>query len=328
MNIIYVLLAFLGVGLASVGIGLAVRYRSKTKLTYLHETCFPLVTPGLLNFPNIDISYRKKPIDSPLYLFTGHFLNSGNTDIPKSSIHSPVLMQLPETYERLAPVILKSLGRVQARCTTIDKSGLTFHWDLLKKNEFFRFAALVKAPPRSQTGKNSGTSENPAKVVSFSHRITSLDRIDREEFVLFEGAKRKWPRFIEPLALLIFVISFVVFFTVSPPREIRYLIEDQNGERPTVSIEATRHNNLLVKGLDGELSLQVEPEELFTKYEFLNALVGVDWSTFYLFVGFLSVPIFLLGILIIKEYSNWRKQRVFRKTLRSEGSQEWKNLIR
>lgn len=167
MNIIYILLTFLAIGLTSVGVGLTVKYRSRTRLTYLHETCLPLFMPGILGLRDIQVLYQEKSVDAPLYLFAGHFFNSGNTDIPKSSIHNPLLMRLPKAYEWSAPMILKSSAKVRVERTTKDKSRLAFEGDLLKKNEFFKFAALVKAPLGGRTGKNSGTPENPAKVVFF-----------------------------------------------------------------------------------------------------------------------------------------------------------------
>lgn len=111
---------------------------------------------------------------------------------------------------------------------------------------------------------------------------------------------------------------FAVFFAVSPPRDITYLVEGQNGERPTVSVETTRNEKLLVKGLDGELSIKVEPEELFTKYRFLNASVIVDWSDVYVYIGFMVVFVFIFGRDTIREYFRWKRQRILGKMLKSE----------
>ncbi|MBA7700233.1 hypothetical protein ES703_108942 [subsurface metagenome] len=227
-------------------------------------------------------------------------------------------MRLPRTYEWSAPMILKSSAKVRVKRTTRDKSRLAFDWDLLKKNEFFKFAALVKAPLGGRTGKNSGTPKNPAKVVFFSHRIANLGSIDRQESLVFTGGKWKSAKFLSSLGILIAIVSLAVFFAVVPPRDISYLVEDQNGERPTVSVETTRDEKLLVKGLDGELSIKLEPEELFTKYEFLNASVTVDWSELYVYIGFMIVFVFIFGRDTTREYFRWRRQRILGKMLKSE----------
>ncbi len=309
MDTIYIVLTVLGIGLAAMAVGTARKYHKKTRLIYLNQVCVPLFVPGVLSLSDIRILYQEKPIDTPLYFISGYFLNSGNTDIPKSSIHDPVVMQLPKTYEWLNTLIIESSPRVQAKCTRKNKSELAFEWDLLKQDEFFQFGALVKTLPSDRRGKDSKTSRNPSEVVSLSHRIVNLGNIDREEFPVFEGGKKDWLKLISSLCMTVFGVFVAIIFLISPPREVHYLVEDLNGERITISIEAPRYDELLVKGLDEEFSIRVKPNELFTKYQFINSMTRVDWPKLSGWICFLTVVVFLSGRDVIREYLSWKKKK-------------------
>jgi len=114
---------------------------------------------------------------------------------------------------------------------------------------------------------------------------------------------------ISSLCMTVFGVFVAIIFLISPPREVYYLVEDLNGERITISIEAPRYGELLVKGLDEEFSIRVKPNELFTKYQFMNSMTRVDWPKLCGWICLLTVVVFLSGRDVIREYLSWKKKK-------------------
>ena len=162
------------------GIRYALKNRNKPILSYIEESFIPLFRSIVKNMEDLEILYEKKPINPSLVMLKGCFINSGNIDIDSPIIYKPVSIKLPEDWKWIKAKIIDKPSDMKADCTINNSSELEFKWDLLKKGEFLRFDSLIEVPLNDKN-EPSDSKEKRKKTISFSYRISNLDRIEKFE---------------------------------------------------------------------------------------------------------------------------------------------------
>ncbi len=270
MSMVVLLSALIGLPLAAISVILVLKYRDRIQLTYIDQGCLPLFESIVKSIEGIEILYKKKAIDPSLHLLTGSFANTGNLDIDRSAIYDPLSINLPSTYKWLQARITKSPSGVNANYEIKSGSTLEFRWDLLKTNEAFSFNALIKAP--------KAKIKSIMKLMSFSHRITNLQRITKETL---SGPVRRLRMQRFRLRFPTLMLAAGVFFLVTfgyflPIKRIHHLLErPSSGKTLQALIRPGRDNLLRIKVRDDGLSEQIKTEDFSSKYK-ISGLILED----------------------------------------------------
>jgi len=291
------MLSILGIiltlGLGILSIRYALKFRNKLRLTYIHEACISLFRSIVQNMDGIEISYENKPINPSLILFKGSFINNGNMDIDNSIVHEPLCMKLPPAYIWLKAKIVNSSHDVKVNCRLRNPNELEFSWDLLKKDEFFRFDSLIQA--KDDTNLTEIALETKLrKSITFSHRITNLDSIEKERIPTVSKS-RKIKRLLYAATFYILIgISMCVYpFFVDPAREVGYQLKNAKGEIVDVRLKPRKEDIIEIKGIDHKFSEQLKIGDLFSKYQ-LTPIIIFDESRKY--VRYFNVTMGIISV--------------------------------
>lgn len=314
-------LAVIGIVVAAIGTLLAFRHRNRLRLAHVNEDCIPLFRSIVQSIDGLEISYRKKTIDPTLILLKGGFVNNGNIDIDKASIHEPVCIKLPEHWRWLQAKITGSSRHVKGKCKIRDESNLEFKWDLLKSGEFLSFNALIKSPRVDKIEKDAKAADDLLERISFSQRITNLRRIKTEKL---SGVGKKSLRglvfyLIPFLPLLVLGVVALLSTYSYHPSELRFLVEGPDIEASEVLITAQKNGLVAIKRLDGTLLDEVKSAELFSKYKFSRSMIDLGRTTDWFLVIYGLSFIFFGGVATTSRYFKWRKEKRLLQILRSKG---------
>jgi hypothetical protein len=262
-----------------------VKARRRIQLAFYEESCISLFESIVQSLEGIEINYEKKPISQNLVLLKGCIVNTGNTDIDKNLIHKPLTLRLPSSFKWLRASIVSSSPDVNAIYELSDPNGLTFRWDLLKPNEYFRFDALAETPAKHGNGEKA---QSPGRAleknVDLTFRISGLSSVDEERIHfptrLSIGDVSHWV-FWFLIGLLYIIIAFTRYY---PEKLIHYKLEQSNGDKIEVSMEGTETGHILLKEVGGAFTDTIEASALFVKYK-VTPLVVTRWSSFYFYLG-------------------------------------------
>lgn len=332
MTIIMLILATIGIVATIVGVVYASKRGSKVGLTYIDEDCISLFKSLVESIDGIEVTYKEKSVDPSLIVLQGSFVNTGNLDIDESSVHEPLSLKLPDGYEWLEVKMAKSSPGSQAKCSIRNKSTVEFGWDLLKKDEFFGFNSLVKAPPlrNRQTGEDAVPPRRLSELISFSHRITDLRRIQTQttsanepSLFAYAGLPRilgimgkLWFLFLIYIALGIVIMSLSF---ITPARTVNYLLEEPNGNVVEVTVSPRANDRLKIEGTTRAFSETIPAKELFSKYRFTGSSVGLKETSnrlsFYMGLGLTLLAGFVVAVGSLFK----RKKRRLAELMRTEG---------
>ncbi|WP_072883585.1 hypothetical protein [Chryseobacterium takakiae] len=184
INLIYMILGVVATIIVGYwGIKFTDNQKTTTNLLFFENSCISLFKNVVKDLEEVEIKYKGKKIDENLLIYKGTFFNSGNTDIDKTIIHQPLKVKLPENYEWKKIKIIDQSMDVNISFNHTE-SHLTFHWDILKENEFFTFDSVIEYKPQTEINEKSETidiTRHLSRNISFSHRITNLKSIQKEE---------------------------------------------------------------------------------------------------------------------------------------------------
>jgi hypothetical protein len=185
INLIYMILGVIATILVGYwGIKYTANHNTITNLLFFENGCISLFKTVVKDLEDVEIKYKGKKIDENLLIFKGTFFNSGNTDIDKSIIHQPLKVALPENYEWKKIKIIDQSKDVNFNLDYTENEA-TFNWDILKENEYFTFDSVIEYKPQLKTENNQESSvkditRHLTRNISFSHRITNLKAIEKE----------------------------------------------------------------------------------------------------------------------------------------------------
>ena len=306
MTIAMLLLAMIGLPLTVMGIVIALKYRNRSQLTYVNQGCLPLFESIVKTIKGIDILYKKKAIGPSLYFLTGSFVNTGNLDIDRSTIHDPLSMKLPPAYKWLETRITKPSSGVNVNYKITNSSTLEFTWDLLKTNEAFSFNALIKA--------TEGRMKSVKELISLSHRITNVQSIRVEALSDLSGQSgkkimSKWFAF----TMLVAGLAGLLFLTLIPVRYVNYLLEDSGGKTFQASVTPRRNNFLRIETEHDRSSTEIRLEDFPSEYK-ISGLIIEEQKSIPAQISTLGYAV-AGGSFLISAYLKKRKRRKFRTSI-------------
>ena len=240
------------------GILYVLKYRDRVSLSYMEEDCIPLFESIVKNMEGIDIRYENQRISPSVALLKGCFINTGNKDIDQSIIHEPVSLLLPEKNKWLKAMVVSTSPRVGAKINT-KANVLELSWDLLKKNEFIRFDALIQA--------EEAIVDRVGSKIAFTQRITNLDKVERQIWPLALSRYILRDTVLIPIVIIVATLASIGNVILFPPREIHFLIEEQPGNTVEVSVSSRNSNAVLIRGVENPFRREMNIDTFAKQYK-------------------------------------------------------------
>lgn len=292
------------------GIKFTDNQKTITNLLFFENSCISLFKTVVKDLEEVEIKYKGKKIDENLLIYKGTFFNSGNTDIDKTIIHQPLKVKLPENYEWKKIKIIDQSMDVNISFNHTE-NDLTFHWDILKENEFFTFDSVIEYKPQNEITEKSeiiDITRHLSRNISFSHRITNLKSIQKEE--LPAKPIRKFGLIFLSVYLLAIVCTGLYFSAgqfIFPHYKIAYEIKNDSTKFYS-SIEANGINEILLTdnneneiikniGSDKKIGLTGNVKTLRQNLSYWGLIGG----------GLLALLVLFLFILMIYSYIKDKK---------------------
>lgn len=251
--------------LAIWGIRATLKAKKEPEIMYLEEICIPLFDSIVKNMEGMEIFFEKKTIEPSLMFLKGSFYNSGSIDIDSKDIHQPLTIILPEKLKWKRVRVLETASGMNVASRIKGASEVEFNWDLLKKNEFIKFDALIDAsgykPPKEGTGLRS-----LSKDIRFSQRIANLDKIST-----IQNVRPKIESIlINSVYPLILVAMLVVSFRLLVVEKVTHYTAEMPDKRLiAVDLLTTKDGMFELKGIDNDFSAKGS-SEILSQYKLSN----------------------------------------------------------
>jgi hypothetical protein len=272
------LLAILGVistiVIGYIGVRYTLKYRKKTDIIFLKNTCASLFKAIVKNIDEIEINFQGKQIDENLILFKGTFFNNGNVDVDKSIIHKPLEIELPSDFHWKTYKVINASRGLDVELSVNDNK-LIFEWDLFKEGEYITFDCLIEYKNANDAEKdtNRDVSRVLLQDMKFNHRITNLKSVNKEGSIrkpLSAGSLTTFTIILLAIVAVSYYLSIGQYFFPSykllhevvidsnntyvrliPEDELNIRLVDNNDELLQV-ISLDQLENILSKGLSME----------------------------------------------------------------------------
>jgi len=289
------------------GIIYAYRIRNIPKITFLEQDFFSLFKSIIKNMDGINITFENIQINPSLLLLKASFINNGTVDIDSSIVHEPLKIKLPENCKWKRIKITKTSPNVNVN---FKMSGVVteFDWDLLKRNEYFSFDALIEIidNPKESIEVDNEYIKKISEKISISHRITNLEKTNKEN--LYSIMKSKKLKKLTPLLILLVIMGFLLLiltfaFPDQSSKNTHYIIKDLKNNNMEIKLIYLKNDNILIKSIDNEYKEELTVDEFVKKYNIplkvvenkmllyisslfalFSVLVGISGLIYYLFI--------------------------------------------
>ncbi len=271
INMFLVLLGIIvTIMIGAMGIIYTRRIRNIPKITFLKQDLFSLFESIIKNIDGINITFENIQVNPSLLMLKASFINNGTIDIDSSMVHEPLKIKLPENCKWKRIKITKTSPNVNINFKMSD-AITEFNWDLLKKNECFSFDALIEIidNPKESIDVDSEYIEKLSEKISISHRITNLEKINKENlYSIMKSNKLK--RLAPPLILLIITGFLLLILNLAFPgqslKNIHYIIKDLKNNNMEIKLVYLKNDNILIKSIDNEYKEELTVDEFVKKY--------------------------------------------------------------
>jgi len=286
------------------GIIYTYRIRNIPKITFLGQEFFSLFESIIKNMDGINITFENIQIGPSLLMLKASFINNGNIDIDSSMVHEPLKIKLPENCKWKRIKITKASQNVNVNFNMSD-IVTEFSWDLLKKNEYFSFDALIEiiASPKESIEINYEYINKISDKIIISHRITNLEKINEESFYSIMRSKRLKKQ-IFPFITFIFLGLILLALTFIVPGQnlfsTHYIVKDLKNNDMEIKLTYLNNDNILIKSIDGKYKEVLAIDEFVKKHNIPLKIIKNTITT-YIFAIFASFSV-LMGILGLINY--------------------------
>ncbi|MEX1014336.1 MAG: hypothetical protein WDZ80_04215 [Candidatus Paceibacterota bacterium] len=183
-----------------------------TALGFIENKCVTLFSPLIDSVDGLKITYNRKSVNNNLILYQATIYNSGVSDIADTLIYKPLTLKLPDEFVWKSFKIFDKSEGVNLR-HSIDGSDLMIEWELFKKEEFFRFDAVIEIL-NNDSGEQKNVSEKVtntlAKRISFNDSRISNLQIVRKNIKSYESFLR-WGKTLIYYSIVILTLKAMVF---------------------------------------------------------------------------------------------------------------------
>ncbi len=274
------------------------RTRKKVSLSFGKNECYSLFKKDI-NRLNIDVNYKGESLNNYLILFKGVIENSGNLDIDKNRIYTPLKIISKKEYKWLETTVSGHPNGATVSIYKIADNEIEINWDLIKKGEKIEFEALVEIPFDNELEK---ATEVFYESLKFDFRITDLNGVDKIQDYNSEDYKRTRAK-----KNLLF-IGIVTFFTGGGILLASYLGPiktnvqyELTGVKDTIFVEIGSKNGNLITIKNDSINIDKPIVEFNKEYKIqkVNNVVQEDKQ------GLFSLIIGVIYI-IISSFILWR----------------------
>jgi sporulation protein YlmC with PRC-barrel domain len=297
------------------GIIYTYRIRNIPKITFLGQEFFSLFNSIIKNMDGINITFENIQIGPSLLMLKASFINNGTVDIDSSMVHEPLKIKLPENCKWKRIKITKTSQNVNVNLKMSD-IVIEFNWDLLKKNEYFSFDALIEiiASPKESTEINYEYINKISDKIIISHRITNLEKINEESFYSIMRSKRLKKQ-IFPFITFIFLGLILLALTFIVPGQnlfsTHYIVKDLKNNDMEIKLTYLNNDNILIKSIDGKYKEVLTVDEFVKKHNIPLKIINKTKATYiFIIIASFSVLIGILGLvnyLFVKRKENYIK---------------------
>ncbi len=316
----------IGVGLTLVlGVaGILITYKTvrRTSVSYLQVSLIALFRAIVKDIASIRILYKDAPVDPGLFLLRAAVFNTGSNDVDKSRVYDKLNLQFPKQYKLVECNVEESSTRA-----TIAQvgNGIEFSWDLLKREEFIAFKALLKLDPEhysegSLTGK-AGQSlfDHLFQNIRLSHRILDLDKVKKKKASEFDLAFTRFHRFQRILlaaSAALLLLSMGLFAFANQNTKIGYRYRTNDGQTIIADFTVDRNNVITVSQTNGQL----REKHSFSTFD-VSSIQGVEpltnWDSIVAGITMVSLVLGFAVFLGIREIMSYRLRRKYGKLLQA-----------
>jgi len=289
------------------GIIYTYRIRNIPKITFLEHDFFSLFESIIKYMDGINITFENIQVGPSLLMLKASFINNGTIDIDSSMVHEPLKIKLPENCKWKRIKITKASQNVNINFKMSD-IVTEFDWDLLKRNEYFSFDALIEIidNPKESIDIDYEYIEKISEKISISHRITNLEKINKENLYSIMKFKRLKRLMFPIISLLVLGLTFLTLTFIVPDQSLRdahYIIKDLKNNNMEIKLVYLKNDNILIKSIDNEYKEELTVDEFVKKYNIplkvvenkmalyvsslfalFSVLVGISGLIYYLFI--------------------------------------------
>ena len=302
--------------IGAMGIIYTYRIRNIPKITFLEQDLFSLFESIIKHMDGINITFENIQVDPSLLMLKASFINDGTIDIDSSMIHEPLKIKLPENCKWKRIKITKTSPRVNINFKMGDVIT-EFNWDLLKRNEYFSFDALIEIidNQKKSIDIDDEYTQKISKKISISHRINNLEKINRENlyYSIIKNRRLKDMMFSFIITLILGLLILTLLFIVPGQSfwSTYYIIKDLENNNMEIKLTYLKNDIILIKSIDNKYKEELTVNEFVKKYNIPLKIVNNTMTTYiYSIVASLGILISVSGIifyLFLKRKQNYIK---------------------
>ena len=294
------------------GIIYTYRIRSIPKITFLEHDFFSLFEEIIKYMDGINITFENIQVGPSLLMLKASFINNGTVDIDSSMVHEPLKIKLPENCKWKRIKITKTSPNVNVNFKMSDVIT-EFDLDLLKKSEYFSFDALIEIidSPKESIETDYKYIEKISEKISISHRITNLEKINKENLYSIMKSGRLKGLVFELILLLVMGLVILTLLFVIPGQSLsstHYIIKDLKNNNMEIKLIYLKNDNILIKSIDGKYEEVLAVDEFVKRYNIplkviKNTMTTYIFAIFALLGILMSIPV-LINYFFIKRKEN------------------------
>ena len=298
-----------------IGIIYTYRIRNIPKITFLEQDFFSLFESIIKNMDGINITFENIQINPSLLMLKASFINNGTIDIDSSMVHEPLKIKLPENCKWKRIKITKASPNVNINFKMSD-IVTEFDWDLLKRNEYFSFDALIEIID-NQKESIEIDNEYIVKIyekISISHRITNLEKINEENLYSIMKSKRLKRLMFPLISTLVLGLVLLTLIFIVPDQSLsstHYIIKDLKNNNMEIKLIYLKNDNILIKSIDNKYKEVLAVDEFVKRYNIplkvIKNTMIIYVFAFFALLGILMSISGLINYLFIKRKENYIK---------------------
>ncbi|MFO1440839.1 MAG: hypothetical protein U1F81_21155 [Verrucomicrobiaceae bacterium] len=274
----------IGLILAVVGIWLTVRHRFAGRIALIKRSSTNLFSEVIQTIPELSVSYGGQPVQSRLTLFSGYFVNVGHKDFSPDMVDKPLQIKLAEgfVWKKVSAISISKDLQVSAR---IADNAAIFDFGLFRRNELFRFDALIEVPAATASSKSSA--RQVERAMTFHHRIADTAAVKTQSLPENPKSQPLYKRQTIGVFAMMLLIPFVVIPIVERwtgrPVQIEYSV---NKDGKNINATATPKTPSLIRiaPIDGGPAFEESGDEFFKRPELAPRVTQRirTWSDYWL----------------------------------------------
>jgi hypothetical protein len=258
------------------GVYLALRKaKYPASLTYVFEQSISLVDDFAQKLPNLDVTYKKSPLNKSVALLSGYLVNDGSIDITPEMTEIPLQLTLPAECELLEIDVTTKAKSLNVTSALKDKKNAEFDLGLFRRGESFSFQALVLLDEEHSSLKKNEQLDD----IKWSHRIANLGKVNNTHLPSHDGKSKTkiWTRrAIGSVGGVIYlVMAILMFFSVGPigPEPAIHFAVNVDGKDIEHKFKPLKDGSIRITNVETELSETANLDEYLLKNK-VNPIVS------------------------------------------------------